>query len=249
MAANDPSQLQLTGQITQLDGLGQHNATVQVIRRILSEVHTATVVQVVACTNAGGVSPVGFVDVLPLVAQMDGSGSPVPHGVLHQLPYMRLQGGANAVIIDPQVGDIGIALFASRDISSVKASGAASHPASKRKFDMADGMYLGGVLNGTPSQYVQFSGAGVAITSPTAITLTAPNVTINASGNATINAGAMALSAAGAASIGAGTLGISSTGAATMSTGGGFTNNGVNIGATHTHGGVQTGSGNTGVPH
>ena len=81
-----------------------------------------TLVQVVAVTNDGGVEPVGFVDVHPMVAQVDGKGQPTPHGVIYGLPYIRVQGGSNAVILDPQVGDIGLAVFCAQDISKVKAT-------------------------------------------------------------------------------------------------------------------------------
>jgi phage baseplate assembly protein gpV len=104
----------------------------------------------------------------------------VPHGTIYSVPYFRLQGGANAVILDPQVGDIGIAVFAESDISSVKAAKAQANPGSARKFDMADGLYLGGFLNGTPSQYVQFSASGITLLSPSAVTIQAPTVTIQA---------------------------------------------------------------------
>ena len=158
---------------------GQFNAITFLVRQILNRVSTATLVQITSVTNSGGISPVGFVDVQPLVNQLDGYGNAIPHGVLHHLPYMRLQGGANAVIIDPQVGDIGIAIFADRDISSVSANKAQSNPGSFRQFDMADGMYIGGLLNGTPTQYVAFASGGITITSPNQITLTAPAVQIN----------------------------------------------------------------------
>ncbi|KML48199.1 hypothetical protein VL15_30575 [Burkholderia cepacia] len=144
-------------------------------------------VEVKAVTNAGSVSPVGFVDVLPLVNQLDGSDNAMPHGVIHNLPYFRLQGGANAVIIDPQVGDIGLAVIEDRDISSVKANRGPANPGSKRIFDMADGLYIGGFLNGAPSQYVQFSAAGISVVSPTKVTLQAPLVEVDASTSFTVN--------------------------------------------------------------
>lgn len=161
------------GALNTRTGLGAFNSQLFLIRRVLSETHTATLVQVVTCTNDGADAAVGFVDVQPLVDQLDGTGKPVQHGVLHKLPYLRMQGGANAVILDPQPGDIGIALFAERDISRVKATKAQSAPGSMRKFDMADGLYLGGVLNGVPTQYVQFSASGISIVTPNNIDLQA----------------------------------------------------------------------------
>lgn len=164
-----------------------------VVAQMLDKLNTVTLVQVVSCTNSGGVEPVGFVDVQPMVHQMTGDRKPIPHGVIHNIPYFRLQGGHNAVIIDPQKGDIGICAFASRDISSVKNNKAASPPGSYRTFDYADGLYLGGCLNGVPSQYVQF-GDGITVYSPSAIKLKAPNIILDGwtqtTGNAQFDADA-----------------------------------------------------------
>lgn len=157
----------------------EYGALSFMVRSILARVHTSTLVKVVAVTNDGGVAPVGFVDVQPMVNQLAGAGIAVPHGTIYRCPYLRLQGGANAIILDPQVDDIGIALFAERDISSATASKAPSNPGSKRRFDMADAMYLGGLLNGMPTQYVQFSPAGIKLHSPTAVMLEAPDVQIS----------------------------------------------------------------------
>ena len=44
---------------------------------------------------------------------------------------------------------------------------------------MSDGLYFGGVLNGLPTQYVQFSAAGITIHSPTAVVISAQDVQIN----------------------------------------------------------------------
>lgn len=161
------------------------NAQSFLVESILSRIATSTLVQVKAVTNSGGVSPVGFVDIVPLVNQINGSGQAVPHGTIYRCPYLRVQGGANAVILDPQVGDIGVAVFASRDVSSVSATKARSNPGSRRRHDMADGLYLGGMLNGTPTQYVQFNAGGIAITSPNQVTINAPALQVN--GNTTFN--------------------------------------------------------------
>ncbi len=149
------------------------------VRIALGRVHTATLVKVVGVTNDGGVSPVGFVDIQPLVNQLDGAGVAIPHGTIYKCPYARLQGGPNAIILDPQVDDIGIAVFAERDISSATANRSTANPGSQRRFDMADAMYLGGVLNGEPTQYVQFSDTGITIHSPTLVKLEAPDVQIS----------------------------------------------------------------------
>ncbi len=221
----------------------EFNAMLFMVRQVLNRANTATLVQIKAVTNNGGLSPVGFVDVVPLVAQVDGAGNATPHGIVYNLPYHRLQGGANAIILDPQIGDIGIAVFADHDISSVKTKKAAATPGSMRRFDMADGMYLGGFLNGVPNQYVQFTGNAINIVSPGTVHVTAPNVTVDAA-TATINASAAlnitapTVAIAGSVNIN-GNLGVTGT----------AINNGKNIGSTHTHSGVMAGVGNTGVPN
>lgn len=159
------------------------NAHTFVINQIIGRLATSALVKVLAVTNSGGVSAVGYVDVQPLVNQIDGAGLPTPHGQINNLPYSRLQGGTNAIILDPQVGDIGLAVFCSRDISSVKATKAQANPASFRRHDWADGIYIGGVLNGVPQNYVAFSSTGIAIVTSNALTIQATNCTLDSSGN------------------------------------------------------------------
>ncbi len=131
-----------------------------IVRSIMSGIATTTLVQVKSVTNDGEVSPVGLVDVQPMVAQLDGYGQATPHGIIYAIPYFRLQGGTNAIILDPKEGDIGLCVFASHDISSVKANKAPANPGSYRRFAMSDGLYIGGVLNGTPVNYVRFDADG-----------------------------------------------------------------------------------------
>jgi len=199
------------------------NANEYLIRQILSRTNTCTLVRVMAVTNDGGVEPVGFVDILPLVNQLDGFGNAVPHGTIYHIPYARIQGGTDAIILDPKVGDIGIAVFAQHDISSVKANKDKSNPGSFRRFAHSDALYLGGVLNGTPEQYIQFSADGIKILSPKAVIVEAPDVTINATNGVTINS-------------------------PTVTCSGDVIASGKSL-VHHTHGGVTSGSGSTGQPN
>ena len=150
------------------------------IRAAMSGLRTAMPVQVIAVSNSGGVAAIGTVDVQPLVSAVDGSGQVWPHGVIHNVPYMRVQGGANAVIIDPQIGDIGIATVCDRDISGVKAAGGLSAPGSTRKFDFSDMVYLMSIIGSAPAQYIEFNAGGITITSPNAVTVNAATCTVNA---------------------------------------------------------------------
>lgn len=158
----------------------EYNALLFTIMGVLGSQSHCTLVRVRAVTQTGTLEKPGYVDVQPLVNQLDGQGSPIPHGVINNVPFFRLQGGSNAVIIDPQAGDIGIAVFADRDISAVKATGNVANPGSARRSDMADGLYLGGFLNGVPSQYIQFNADGIKIVSPGAIVLEAQAIEMTA---------------------------------------------------------------------
>ena len=51
------------------------------IRSALSGVRTSMPVKVIAVSNSGGVSPIGTVNVQPLVSALDGNGQVWPHGL------------------------------------------------------------------------------------------------------------------------------------------------------------------------
>lgn len=166
------------GQQTPNSNAGDYNNINFVIQQAIAKLQTSTLVKIISCTNNGELSPVGFVDVQPLVNQVDGEGKSIPHGIIYNIPYFRLQGGTNAFIIDPVIGDIGICLFANRDISNVKTTKAQANPGSYRTFNFADGLYIGGFLNAVPVQYVQMNAAGIKIHSPLTVTLDSPDISI-----------------------------------------------------------------------
>lgn len=148
------------------------------IQSILARKFHSLPVRIEAVKTEGGVSKIGYVDILPLAQQADGDANAMSHAVVYNVPYMRIQGGANAVILDPEVGDIGIALFCDRDISKLKASGAEALPGSGRRNSLADAVYLSSIIAGAPTQYVRFSADGIEVVSPTKVTIQAPDVAI-----------------------------------------------------------------------
>jgi hypothetical protein len=196
-----------------------------VIQRLLRQIHTADLVKVLKVYPTAGT--VGFVDVQPLVQQQTTNGVGVDQAPMYRFPYLRMQGGLSAIILDPVAGDIGLAVFAERDITRAVASREPGMAPTNRAFDAGDGLYLGGFLNADPTQYVQFKPDGgidvvttgaVNVTAAAASTLTAPSWTVN--GPATFADPITAPEA----TIG----GIAFT--------------------THRHGGVQPGSGTSGAP-
>ncbi|MDC9591130.1 phage baseplate protein [Xenorhabdus sp. XENO-10] len=168
-----------------------------IIWSLIGKMGTVTICRVEK-VRGGGVAPVGYVDILPLVQQVDGAGNIYNTATIYNVPYFRYQGGANAVILDPKAGDLGFCFTASRDISKVKRVKGSAPPESKRKYDMSDSLYIGGLLNGTPSQFIHFLENGINVVSTgeinmkgTKIILDAPvetTSTIQAKSNITDNA-------------------------------------------------------------
>jgi len=143
------------------------------IRQRLAKCRTNVVVKVVAVHATSGSDNVpGTVDVQVAVNQVTADGTPIPHGVIYGLPYFRYKAGNSAIILDPAPNDIGVCVISDRDISSVKANSAISNPGSHRKFDLADGIYFGGILGTVrPTQFIAFTSTGINITTAT-LTLT-----------------------------------------------------------------------------
>lgn len=227
------------GQLGPMNSSSEYNSLMFIISQALAQVRTCVVVQVTGVTNDGGLSPVGFVHATPLVNQLDGHGNATPHGVIYNLPYFRLQGGTNAVILDPKVGDKGIAIICDRDISSVKTNKARSNPGSLRKFDLSDGVYVGGILNGVPENFIRFlTNGNISIKSLAKVTIEAPLIELD--GAITIN---------GTVTGAGGTIDL---GASNLTTTGTMTGSQVTAGSipltTHHHTGVTTGGGTSGPP-
>lgn len=141
----------------------EYNAQDFMIRQLLNGINTAEPVRVVSVSTSGSLSPVGFVDVMPLVKLVDGEGQGHEQSQLFHLPYLRIQGGENAFVCDPKEGDVGLAVYAMRDTESVKESrgSAPANPGSARVMNKGDGFYLGGFLNGLPKRYFMINDEGL----------------------------------------------------------------------------------------
>lgn len=135
------------------------NATSFLIEMMIRKtVNTAEVVLVVGVDSGGPESMTGYVDVKPLVCQTDANNNTLPPATFYHLPYSRIQGGIAALVMDPQPGDIGLAVFTKRDSSGVKqASTEPVPPASFRTYDLADGFYIGGFLNKAPEVWLELN--------------------------------------------------------------------------------------------
>lgn len=217
-----------------------------VLDRVIGKNRTVTLVQVVAVKdeNGSGRPNMGAVDVQPLVMEKDAHGKLYSNGTLYNVPFFRLQGGSNAIVIDPHVGDIGIAVIADRDISNVKSTKAEAPPGSDRRYSLDQALYIGGLLNGEPQQYIKFTSKGIDITSPTAVTINAPTLTFN--GNE------MIVNAKQSVTVQAQTVNLTATQAFNIVSPVSAYNGRVSFNGiffdTHKHQDVQPGKGMTGLP-
>lgn len=151
-----------------------------IIQRLIRGIRTATLVKVTAVHPTAGT--VGFVDVMDLVQQQTTNGVVIDGAQMFRLPYLRMQGGQSAIILDPAVGDIGLAAFGQRDLSAAISTREPAPAPTNRAYDAGDGLYLGGFLNADPTQFIEFlptGGINIEATGP---------VNVNASGAATLTA-------------------------------------------------------------
>ena len=135
-----------------------------IINNLIANIHTMMPVKILSVTvPPDSLAPIGRCEVLPLVQQIDGSNNVYPMGKIVNVPYLRVQGGSNAIVIDPQVGDVGLCGFCERDISIVKRTGELSAPDTRRKYDINSAVYMFTMMSGTPTQYIHFKSSGVDI--------------------------------------------------------------------------------------
>lgn len=181
-----------SGQLGIADVGSEFNVMAFVVDQLLGEVRTIVPVKVVAVTGGGVASGPPKVDVLPLIKQMDGTGTTTSHGNVLSLPVIRWKSGNGSIVIDPVVGDIGLAIVSDRDMSAVVASGAESAPGSFRRFDIADGMYLGGILGSAPTQYVAFTSTGLKLSDKNGNVIEMKSGSIAITGNVTVTGSVIA---------------------------------------------------------
>ncbi len=235
---------------------------------LMKGVNTALPVRVDA-VYPGGTGPVGRVDVTPLVSQLDAARKNQLRATVYNVPYLRVQGGIAALIIDPAPGDIGIAIFAQDDISRVVTGiKGPVQPGSYRNFDMADAMYIGGIVNKQPEIYLELSQDKVAtLHAPARVVVNTNEAVINARTSVTVNSPLSRFNGSVEVSenLSWGKRGSGlNNGRARIShgldveqgvtvqqglanTGGALSSNGIVL-DTHVHGGVETGGGSTGAP-
>jgi hypothetical protein len=181
--------------------VGVHQTAVEALRTqalilsLIKDIRTAIPVKVMAVHYGAGTPPaIGTVDVQPLVQTVDGKGKLWPLSKTYSAQFSRIQAGATAIVVDPAVDDIGLAVACDRDISSVIAAAGLAGPGSARTHDISDLVYLYTVLSAVEiTQYILANAAGITLLTPKTITI--QGAQINMTGP--INANGAVISAAG----------------------------------------------------
>lgn len=206
------------------------------IRSLISQVvSTSLPVVVTAVERKGEEAGAGYVTVKPLLQPRNNSGDGLEVTTIPKLPYFRLQHGKAAIICDPKVGDIGLAVVAKHDISNINGSTTPKVPATYRKFDPSDSFYIGGFWGKAPEVFIHLEDEGtIKIKAPTKITMKAPECEVNASTSFTVNSAQINLNGP-----------ISGGADATFT--GDVNAKGISL-TSHTHTGVQSGNSSTGAP-
>ncbi|EUK18829.1 Gp138 family membrane-puncturing spike protein [Commensalibacter papalotli (ex Servin-Garciduenas et al. 2014)] len=128
------------------------------IKAQIKNINTATIVKVLSVDTTSKT-----VRVQPMVQMSDSKNQSVDHAEINDIPYTRLQGGTYGIICDPVVGDIGLVVFCSRDISNVKENKKVTAQASKRAYSLSDGIYIASLLLDEPTTYLKIDVNGVEI--------------------------------------------------------------------------------------
>lgn len=168
--------------------------------------------------------------VRPIIALLTTAGEVVPRATIARVPVLALGGGGFAINFPLQPGDRGWIEASDRDISLFAQNLAADQrPNTLRLHSFEDGRFIPDVFRsldvsevGADAMAIQSLDGAVRVElSPVRLRLVAETVQIDAT-TTTINGN--------------------------VETFGTLENNGVNVGSTHTHSGVQTGAGTSGPP-
>lgn len=210
------------------------------IRSLISQVvSTSLPVVVTAVERKGEESGAGYVTVKPLLQPRNNSGDGLEVTTIPKLPYFRLQHGKAAIICDPKVGDIGLAVVAKHDISNINGSTTPKVPATYRKFDPSDSFYIGGFWGKAPEVFIHLEDEGtIQINAPTKITMEAPECEVNASTSFTVNSAQINLN---------GPISGGGSGGADATFSGDVKAKGISL-TEHVHSGVESGNSSTGAP-
>lgn len=175
------------------DLVNPYNGLIYIINSCINKVETADLVRVIE------VNEDNTVDVEQLVASFDADNKIMPISQIYNVRYFEWQYGANVIKAKPSVGDIGLIIACKRDISNAENGTVGSH----RTFNLADGIYIGGIcgLNQSATQKIEFTDSGIDIETDKVINIKGANTVNVESAIANIKAQSVNLGGEGGAGI------------------------------------------------
>lgn len=190
-------------------GASEFNAISYIVdQQMKGSINTAIPVRVDSCTKPGSNGAAGYVSATPLVMQRGADGNSLLPVSMPKLPFFRMYAGTAAVVIDPQPGDVGLAIFSQQDASNLEAGKSDPVQAgSFRSYDMSDGFYVGGFLGNVPDVFCELEqSTGIKLQTPSnVITIGREDGNITIKANTIVNVDAPIAKCSGDVEI-AGTL-------------------------------------------
>lgn len=160
----------------------EYNVLIYLINSVLHGINTIEVVRVQEVNEE-----LKRIAVIPIVKSANASGNPIPESPIFNVKYIQWQYGTNIIRAAPAVGDVGIIVVCKKDISSIESGIVGSF----REFSLSDGIYIGGLFgfNVEPTQIIEFTDAGITVTTPKTLTINATeSVVVNTTKNTVVNA-------------------------------------------------------------
>lgn len=126
--------------------------TTQALKR---DVQTSYLARVDKCESTEETSGATYVALTPLTAQTDAEGKKLEMLSIPKIPFVRVQQGIAAFVLDPVPGDIGVVSVCKHDISPIK-QGVTEPvpPGSPRNFSQSDSVLMGAVHTKTPTNHI-----------------------------------------------------------------------------------------------
>lgn len=167
--------------------LDEYGSLTFIINSLINNINTVEVVKVVKVNDDN------TIDVIPVVKRLTAEGETIGESVVYGVKCFGWQYGVNAIKAKPAVNDIGFVVVSKRDISSIESGRVASN----RKYCLADGIYIGGLVgfNQAPTEIISFDDNGISIKSTKDIKVEGVNIEAKASVNAKIDAPVIELGA------------------------------------------------------
>lgn len=128
------------------------------------------------------------VTVKPLIAQIDADNNKIELPEIFEIPYFRYSAGRTAVKLDPVAGDIGVLIIFKSDSNNIKTGDNSQIlPNTFLNYPLYSGIYIGGMLNNDPENYIEIKDDSITINANKKIVINCQTAEINADSEVNIN--------------------------------------------------------------